>query len=94
MKNIQDRLHEDEQSIQKIEDISKEVVKILIAQAVVNNYLLEDLLRLTPPKVTKVESQLCVHEITVRMLESVDYRTIIEQDNARGEFIERPAGPT
>ena len=49
-------MHEDEQSIQKIEGISEEVVKIWIAQAVVSNNLLEDLLRLTSPKVAELES--------------------------------------
>ena len=53
---LQDILHEDEQNIQKIKTISEEVVKTWIAQASISNYLLEDLYRLTPPKVIEVES--------------------------------------
>ena len=87
-------MNEDEQSIQKIEGISEEVVKTWIAQASVSNYLLEDLYRLTPPKVKEVDSQLVLHEVTVRLLEPVDYRTIAEEENAWGEYISRPAGPT
>ena len=78
MKNLQDRLHEDEHSIHKIEDIIKEVIKIQIPQAVVSNYLLEDLLISTPQKVIEVESQLGMHEITIRLLEPIDYTTINE----------------
>ena len=63
MAYLQDKLHEDEQNIQKIEIISKEVVKTWIAQASVSNYLLEYLYRLTPTKVTNVETQLDVQEV-------------------------------
>ena len=87
-------MHEYEHNIQKIEDICEEVVKIWIAQASGRNYLLGDLLTLTPPKVTKVESKLGVHEVTIRLLDLVDYRTIAEEANAWGEFIERSARPT
>ena len=91
---LQDKLHEDEQNIQKIEIISEEVVKTWIAQASVSNYLLEALYRLTPPKVTAVETQLVVHKVTVRLVEPIDYQTITEEANAWGEHISRPAGPT
>ena len=84
MKCLQDRLHEYEQIIQKIEGISEEVVKTYIAKASVSNYLLEYLYRLTPQKVAEVESELAVHEITIRLLEPVDYWTIAEQENAWG----------
>ena len=86
-------MHKYEQRIQKIEDISEEAIKIWIAQDSISNYLLEDLLRLTLPKVTEVGSQLGVHEVTVILLEPVDYRTIVEGANAWGELIARPVGP-
>ena len=94
LKYLQDRLHEDEQSIQKIEGISDEVVKTWIAQASSSNYLLEDLYRVTTPKMAKVESQLAMHELTVRLLEPANYQTIAEEENAWGECISRIAGPT
>ena len=91
---LQDRLHEYEKSIHKIEGISEEVVKTQIAQAYVSDYLLEDLYILTPAKVTNVETQLAIHEVTMRLLEPVDYQTITEEANAWGEYISKPTGPT
>ena len=35
-----------------------------------------------------------MHEVIVRLLEPVDYKTIVEEANAWGEFIERPVGTT
>ena len=58
LKDLQDRLQEDEQIIQKIEGIIEEVVKKWIKQASVSNFLLEDLYRVTPPKMAEIESQL------------------------------------
>ena len=87
MAYLQDKLHEDEQNIQKIEVISEKVVKIWIAQASVSNYLLEDLYKFTQPKVTLVEGQLDVHEVTVILLEPIDYWTVTKEANAWGENI-------
>ena len=70
---LQDILHEDEQYIQKMEIISEEDVKIWVAQASINNHILEDLYRLNPSKGTHVETQLVVHEVTVQILEPVNY---------------------
>ena len=70
------------------------MVETWIAQASVSNFLLEDLYRVTPPKLVEVESQLAVHEVIVRLLEPVDYKTIAEEENVWGEYISRPAGPT
>ena len=70
------------------------MVKTWITQASVINYLLEDLYRLSPPKVTTMETHLVVHEVTVILLEPIDYQTIIGEANAWGEYISRPTGPT
>ena len=70
------------------------MVKTWIAQAYVSNFLFEDLYRVTPPKLIEVESQMEVYEVTVRMLEPMDYRIIEEEANAWGEYISRPVGPT
>ena len=85
---------DDELRIQKIEGINEEAVKNWITQDSVSNYLLEDLYRATPPKMTEIKSQLVVHEVTVKLLEPIDYKTIAEEANVWGEFIERPAGTT
>ena len=42
----------------------------------------------------EIKSQLVVHEVIVKLLEPVDYKTIADEANAWGEFIERPVGPT
>ena len=67
---------EDEQYILKMEVIKEEDVKTWIAETCLSNHLLEDLYKLTPPKVTEVESQLAVHKVTVRLLEPKHYQTI------------------
>ena len=56
LKNLQDKLQTDEQSIQKIESTNEESIKIWVAQASVHKYLLEELLRLTLPKVIEIQS--------------------------------------
>ena len=81
LKYLQDRLHEDELSIQKIEDITEEVIKNWISKAFFSNYLLEDLYRVTPTKMNEIKSQLAVHEVTIKLLEPVDYKTIAEEAN-------------
>ena len=91
---LQDRVYEDEQYIQKMEVISEEDVKTCLAQGSIRNHLMEDLYRLTPAKVTCVESQLAIHEVTVMLLEPLDYQTITTEANASGEYISNPAGPT
>ena len=60
----------------------------------VHNYILEYLFRATLEKVTSVESQLVVHEVIVQMMEPVNYRTIVEEADAWGEYIEILAVPT
>ena len=94
LKYLQDRLCEDELSIQKTEGITKEVVKSQIAWASVSNYLVEYLYKVTPPKMEDRKLQIAVHKVTVKLLEPVDYKTIAAEANVWGELIERPNGPT
>ena len=56
-------------------------------KASIHKYLLEDLLRLTPPKVKEIESQLGKHEVTTRLSKTLDYRPITEESHAWKEFI-------
>ena len=76
-----------------MEIVKEEYVNTWLAQASVSNHILEDIYKLTPPKVTKVESQLVVHEVNVRLLEPIDYRTILEEANAWDDYISRKTGP-
>ena len=77
-----------------MEFIGEDDVKTWIAQALVNDYILRDLFRTTLEKVTGVESQLVVHEVTVQMMELVNYRTIVEEEDTWGEYVASLAGPT
>ena len=94
MTYLHNRLHVDEKYIQKMEVISEDDVKTWVAQAKVRNYLLEYLFRTTPEKVTGAESQLVVHEVTVQMMEPINYRTIVEEAYAWREYIASSVGPT
>ena len=64
VKNRQDKMHTDEQSIQKIENIGEEVIEIWVVQDLVHKYLFEELLMQKSPKVKEIESQLAKHEVT------------------------------
>ena len=94
LKYLHDRLQEDELNIQLIKDVNEKVVKGLIAQATVNNFLLEDQLRVTPPRVTEIKFQLSVHEVTVKLLEPMDFRTIATDVATWKQFMDGLVGPT
>ena len=69
-------------------------VKDWIAKASVSNFLLEDLYRVTPPKMEEIKTQLAVHEVNVRLLEPLEYKNVATEDDGWGEFIGRPSGPS
>ena len=56
--------------------LNEKVIKIFVAQDAVSNCLLEDQLRVTPPRVEDIKSQLAKHEVTVRFLERTDFEII------------------
>ena len=77
-----------------MEVVNNEYVKNLVGKDFVRNHILEDVYRSTPEKATCMETQLVVHEVTVQMLEPINYKTIAEEANAWGEYISRLDGPT
>ena len=77
LKYLQDRLQEDELSIQQVKGIIEKVIKSLVAQETVNNCLLEYQLRVTPPKATEIKSQLTIHEVIVILFEPTNFKTIV-----------------
>ena len=89
-----DKLQEDELSIQQVKGLKKKVVKNLVAQAAICNFPLEDQLRVTPPRATQLKSQLYVHEVTVRLLEPMDFRTIGADAATWKQFVDGLAGTT
>ena len=94
MKHLHDRLQEDELSIQLIKGLNEKVIKSMVAQYVVSNCILEDRLRVTPPRVADIKTQLSKHEVTVRLLEPT-YFVIINSDvMAWKQFFNELIGPT
>ena len=73
LKNFQDKLQVDEESIQKVESINEEVIGTWVAQALVHKHILDEWLIQTRPMVKEIESQLAKHKLTARILELVDY---------------------
>ena len=72
-----------------MEVVNEEDVKTLVGKASVNSYILEDMFRSSPKKVTCMETQLAM-----QMSEPTNYKTIAEEANARGEYISILVGPT
>ena len=58
------------------------MVKNWIAQDSVGNYLLEDLYMVTPPKMLEINSLLALHEVTIQLLDHVEYKIIATEANA------------
>ena len=56
LKYLHDRLQEDELHIQLVKGMDEKVVKGLVAQAAVSNFMLEDQLRVTPQRVAEIKS--------------------------------------
>ena len=70
------------------------MVKCYVAQASIINFLLEDQLRVTPPKAVEIKSQMAIHEVVVRLLEPTDFKTIAAEAAAWKEFIGESTGCT
>ena len=56
LKYLHDRREEDELHIQLVKNLSEKVVKGLVAQAAISNFLLEDKVKVTPPRVAEIKS--------------------------------------
>ena len=87
-------LQEDELIIQHVEGLNEKIVKNLVAQVAVNNFLLEDKLRVTPQRVAYIKSHLDVHKVLVRILEPMDFRAITEDATIWKQFVDGLVGPT
>ena len=88
LKQLNDKLQEDELNIKLVKGLDTKVVKSLVAQAVVSNCLLEDLLRVTPATVADIKGQLAKHEVTVRFLEPTKFETIASDASSQKQFID------
>ena len=68
------------------------MVKNSVSQDTVINFLLKYLLRVTPPKAIEIKSQLDIHEVTIRLLAPIGFKTIAAEVYAWSEFIGRSIG--
>ena len=94
MNKLQEILHEDGIGIQLIKSLSEKVIKSVIAQAAMSNFLLEDQLRVLPARTADIKAQPSKHEVTVRFLEPTDFEFIVSNAMAWKQFITELIGPT
>ena len=94
LKQLQARWQEDELSIQLIKILDEKVLRTVIAQATVSNYLLEDQLELIPARMANIKAQVSKHEVTIRFLEPSEFETIVTDANTWRHFINEVVGPT
>ena len=55
---------------------------------------MEDQLRVTPQKVAEIRSQLVGHEVSIRILELMDFRTIAVDASTWKQFMDGLTSPT
>ena len=65
MAHLQDGIQENVQYIQKIEVFNEEDINIWVGKASFNSYILGEMCRPATEKVTRVETQLALHEVIV-----------------------------
>ena len=87
MKYLHDRLQEDEIHIELVKVMNEKVIKILVAQAAVSNFQLEDQLRVTSPRGEHIKNQLSKHEVTEFFLEPTNFETITVDTRAWKQLI-------
>ena len=81
-------------NIQLVKGLYAKVIKSLVTQATVSNCLLEDLLRVTPARVADIKGQLAKHEVTVRFLEPIEFKTIASDASTWKQFTSSLNGST
>ena len=94
LNHLHDRMQEDELSIQLIKSLNEKVIKGVIAQAAVSNFLLEDQLRVISARVVDIKTWISKHEVTVRFLEPTDFGIIASDAMVWKQFINELTGPT
>ena len=77
-----------------IKGLNEKVVKGLVAQAAINNFLLDDQLRVTPQRFVEIKSQPSTHKVTIIFLEPTDFETIAADVVEWRKFVNGLIGPT
>ena len=68
--------------MQLIKKLDERVIKNVIAQDAINNYLLDDQFRLLPARMADISVQASKHEVTVRFLEPTEFQIIASDAKA------------
>ena len=80
--------------MQLIKNLDERVIKNVIAQDAINNYLLYDQFRLLPARMADIRAQASKHEVTVRFLEPAEFEIIASNTKVWKQFIAELNGPT
>ena len=70
------------------------MIKNVISQAAVSNFLLEDHIWLLPARMDDIRAQDSKHEVTIRFLEPTEFEIIASDAKAWKQFIAELNGPT
>ena len=82
MQQLHTRFQEDEHSIQSINNLDERVLKNVIAQAAVSNFLLEYQLRILPTRMAGIRAHISKHEVIVIFLEPAEFEIIASDAKA------------
>ena len=93
MKNLE-RLQEDELGIQLIKSLNEKVIKGVISQAAVSNFLLEYQLRVILARVANIKTHISKHEVMIRFLEPTDFEIIASDAMEWKQFVRELTRPT
>ena len=77
-----------------IKNLDERVIRNVIAQAVVSNFLSEDQFQLLPAKMVDIRAQASKHEVTVKFLEPTESEIISSDAKAWKQFIADLNGTT
>ena len=72
----------------------EEGIHYFVGQDSVNAYLLEDICKIVADEVADIETQLLIHELSLRFLDPIKYNTIALEVNACASYISSVVGPT
>ena len=70
------------------------MIKNVIAQVEISNFLLEDQFWLLPARMADIRAQASKHEVMVRFLEPTEFEIIASDAKAWKQFIAELNGPT
>ena len=74
--------------------VNEEDINLWVGHTFINPHILGGMCRSSTEKVTHVQTQLAVHEVTIQVLEPIKYKTIAEEANTWGAYVSSLVGPT